>query len=59
MLDGPHHGSEKLTVQGGLIHKSRYMGFWHHNHMDLCYGSRVMERQYQVVFMHTHHVKLS
>lgn len=51
LLDGLHHRSEKIPVQGGLIHESRYMGFRYDDHVDLGYGSRMMERQDQIVFI--------
>ncbi|MCY3774136.1 MAG: hypothetical protein OXG98_19200 [Gemmatimonadetes bacterium] len=49
----------RCSVQGGLSHKSRYVGFRYHDHMDFGYGSRMVERQDQIVFMYPFHINPS
>ena len=58
-LDSTHHRREQIPIQGVFIHKPSNVGLWHHNHVDLGYGSRVAERQYQIVLINPFHVELS
>ncbi len=58
-LDSTHHRREQLPIQGVFIHKPSNMGFRYHYHMDLGYGSRVAERQYQIVLINPFHFELS
>ncbi len=58
-LDSAHHRGEKVSIESGLIHETRHVGFRHYDHVDFGYRTWMMERQDEIILVDAIHVELT